>query len=70
VRKQLATDIPGAEWRKRLDAAKLKACGFHPAVGELHGKKLAATIEFSQALGNRNLSIRSLAPRAASRATS
>jgi sugar phosphate isomerase/epimerase len=53
---------PGAEWRKHLDAAKLKACGFHHTLGELQGDKLAATIEFNQAIGNRNLIIRSLAP--------
>jgi sugar phosphate isomerase/epimerase len=53
---------PGAEWRKHLDAAKLKACGFHHTLGELQGEKLAATIEFNQAIGNRNLIIRSLAP--------
>ena len=53
---------PGPEWRKHLDAAKLKACGFHHTLGELQGEKLAATIEFNQAIGNRNLIIRSLAP--------
>jgi sugar phosphate isomerase/epimerase len=53
---------PGAEWRKHLDAAKLKACGFHHTLSELQGDKLAATIEFNQAVGNRNLIIRSLAP--------
>jgi len=53
---------PGAEWRKYLDAAKLKACGFHHTLGELQGDRLAATIEFNQAIGNRNLIIRSLAP--------
>jgi len=53
---------PGAEWRKYLDAAKLKACGFHHTLGELQGDKLAPTIEFNQAIGNRNLIIRSLAP--------
>ena len=52
---------PGAEWRKHLDAAKLKACGFHHTLAELQGEKLAATIEFNQAIGNRNLIIRSLA---------
>ncbi len=51
---------PGAEWRKRLDAARLKACGFHHTLGELQGDKLPATIEFNQAIGNRNLIIRSL----------
>jgi len=53
---------PGAEWRKHLDAAQLKACGFHHTLSELQGDKLAATIEFNQAIGNRNLIIRSLAP--------
>jgi sugar phosphate isomerase/epimerase len=53
---------PGAEWRKHLDAAKLRACGFHHTLAELQGEKLAATIEFNQAIGNRNLIIRSLAP--------
>jgi sugar phosphate isomerase/epimerase len=51
----------GAEWRKHLDGAKLKACGFHHTLAELQGEKLAATIEFNQAIGNRNLIIRSLA---------
>jgi hypothetical protein len=53
---------PGTEWRKHLDAAQLKACGFHHTLGELQGEKLAGTIEFNQAIGNRNLIIRSLAP--------
>ena len=53
---------PGTEWRKHLDAAKLKACGFHHTLGELQGEKLAATVEFNQAVDNRNLIIRSLAP--------
>jgi sugar phosphate isomerase/epimerase len=53
---------PGTEWRKHLDAAKLKACGFHHTLGELQGDKLAATVEFNQAIGNRHLIIRSLAP--------
>jgi sugar phosphate isomerase/epimerase len=52
----------GAEWRKYLDAAKLKPCGFHHRLDELQGDKLAATIEFNQAIGNRNLIIRSLSP--------
>jgi len=50
----------GAEWRKHLDAAKLKACGFHHRLDELQGDKIAATVEFNQAVGNRNLIIRSL----------
>ena len=53
---------PGTEWRKHLDAARLKACGFHHTLGELQGDKLAATIEFNLGVGNRNLIIRSLAP--------
>jgi sugar phosphate isomerase/epimerase len=52
----------GAEWRTHLDAAGLKACGFHHRLDELQGDKLAATIEFNKAIGNRNLIIRSLAP--------
>lgn len=50
----------GAEWRKHLDAAKLKPCGFHHRLDELQGDKLAATVAFNQAIGNRNLIIRSL----------
>jgi sugar phosphate isomerase/epimerase len=50
----------GAEWRKWLDEAKLKACGFHHSFNELKGDKLQAAIEFNQAIGNRNLIIRSL----------
>jgi sugar phosphate isomerase/epimerase len=53
---------PGTEWRKHLDANKLKACGFHHTLQELQGDKLAATIEFNQAIGNDKLIIRSLAP--------
>lgn len=56
-----AFKVPGPEWRKHLDAAKLKACGFHHTLAELQGEKLAATIEFNQAIGNRHLIIRSLA---------
>jgi sugar phosphate isomerase/epimerase len=52
----------GEEWRKRLDESRLKACGFHHTLGELQGEKLAATVEFNQAIDNRNLIIRSLAP--------
>jgi sugar phosphate isomerase/epimerase len=52
---------PGAEWRKHLDAARLKACGFHHTLAELQGDRLGATMEFNQAIGNRNLIIRSLA---------
>ncbi len=51
----------GAEWRKHLDASRLKACGFHHRLDELQGDKLAATIEFNEAVGNRNLIVRSLA---------
>src|SRR5438093_8291242 len=50
----------GAEWRKHLDAAKLKACGFHHPLADLQGDKLAATVAFNQAIGNRNLIVRSL----------
>ena len=50
----------GVEWRKYLDAAKLKACGFHHRLDELQGDKISATVEFNQAIGNRNLIIRSL----------
>ena len=39
---------------------KLKACGFHHRLDELQGDKLAATVEFNQAIGNRNLIVRSL----------
>ena len=52
----------GAEWKGYLDAAKLKPCGFHHRLSELQGEKLAASVEFNQAIGNRNLIIRSLAP--------
>jgi len=53
---------PGTEWRKYLDAAKLKPCGFHHLIDELQGDKLARTIEFNQAIGNRNVIIRWLPP--------
>jgi sugar phosphate isomerase/epimerase len=52
----------GADWRKHLDAAKLKPCGFHHTLAELQGDKLAASIEFNQAIGNGNLIIRSFPP--------
>jgi sugar phosphate isomerase/epimerase len=52
----------GAEWKGHLDAARLRACGFHHTLAELSGDKLAACVEFNQAIGNRNLIIRSLAP--------
>jgi sugar phosphate isomerase/epimerase len=52
----------GPEWKTHLDAAHLKACGFHHTLAELQGDKLAASVEFNQAIGNRNLIIRSLAP--------
>ena len=52
----------GAEWKGYLDAAKLRACGFHHRLSELQGDTLAASVEFNQAIGNRNLIIRSLAP--------
>jgi len=50
----------GSEWKQHLDAAGLKACGFHHTLAELQGDKLAASVEFDQAIGNRNLIIRSL----------
>jgi sugar phosphate isomerase/epimerase len=49
----------GVEWRKHLDAAKLKPCGFHERLDELQGDKLSATVEFNQAIGNLNLILRS-----------
>ena len=52
----------GAEWKTLLTAANLKAAGFHHSLPELRGDKLQQTIEFNQALGNRNLIIRSLPP--------
>lgn len=52
----------GAEWKGYLDAARLKPCGFHHRLSELQGDTLAASVEFNQAIGNRNLIIRSLAP--------
>jgi sugar phosphate isomerase/epimerase len=52
----------GAEWKTALDVAKLKPAGFHHTLAELRAEKLNATIEFNQALGNRNLIIRSLPP--------
>jgi sugar phosphate isomerase/epimerase len=51
---------PGPEWRKHLNAVGLKACGFHHSLDELRGDKLKTSIEFNQAIGNRNLIIRSL----------
>ena len=52
----------GAEWKAALDAAKLKAAGFHHNLTDLFPDKLNATIEFNKALGNQNLIIRSLPP--------
>jgi len=52
----------GPEWKTWLDDANLKACGFHHRLSELQGEQLAASVEFNQAIGNRNLIIRSLAP--------
>jgi sugar phosphate isomerase/epimerase len=52
----------GAEWRSHLDAAHLKACGFHHRLEELQGEQLATSVDFNQAIGNRNLIVRSLAP--------
>jgi sugar phosphate isomerase/epimerase len=51
-----------AEWKTHLDAAGLKACGFHHTLAELTGDKLAESVAFNQAIGNRNLIIRSLKP--------
>jgi sugar phosphate isomerase/epimerase len=51
----------GAEWKAALGAAGLKPAGFHHHFADLRGDKLAATIEFNKALGNRNLIVRSLA---------
>src|SRR5205085_1849552 len=50
----------GAEWKTALAAANLKAAGFHHSLPELRGDKLQQTIDFNQAIGNRNLVIRSL----------
>jgi len=50
----------GTEWRTYLRDAGLQACGFHHRFDELQGDKLQASIEFNQAIGNRNLIIRSL----------
>ncbi len=50
----------GTDWKKYLDEAKLKVCGFHHSMNELRGDKLKASIEFNQTIGNRNLIIRSL----------
>jgi sugar phosphate isomerase/epimerase len=55
-----AFGLPGPTWRQHLDAAKLKACGFHQRLDELRGDKLAATIAFNKAIGNENLIVRSL----------
>jgi sugar phosphate isomerase/epimerase len=52
----------GKEWRAHLDGAGLKACGFHHTLDELQGDKLSASIDFNEAIGNRNLIIRSLTP--------
>jgi sugar phosphate isomerase/epimerase len=51
---------PGKEWQAHLSAAGLKACGFHHRFEDLQGDRLPAAIEFNQAIGNRNLIIRSL----------
>ena len=50
----------GPEWKAHLEAAGLKACGFHHRLSELQGDALAASVQFNQAIGNRNLIIRSL----------
>jgi hypothetical protein len=53
---------PGPEWRAHLAAAGMRACGFHHRLSELQGDKLAESVAFNEAIGNRNLIIRSLAP--------
>jgi sugar phosphate isomerase/epimerase len=53
---------PGPEWRAHLAAAGLRACGFHHRLSELQGDKLADSVAFNEAIGNRNLIIRSLRP--------
>jgi sugar phosphate isomerase/epimerase len=53
---------PGPEWRAHLAAAGLRACGFHHRLSELQGDKLAESVAFNEAIGNRNLIIRSLRP--------
>jgi sugar phosphate isomerase/epimerase len=50
----------GTEWRGWLGATKLRACGFHHSWQELQGDRLKQAIEFNQAIGNKNLIIRSL----------
>jgi sugar phosphate isomerase/epimerase len=50
----------GASWKKFLDDAGLRACGFHHHFADLQGDALEPTIAFNQAIGNRNLIIRSL----------
>jgi sugar phosphate isomerase/epimerase len=50
----------GAEWKTHLDAAGLRACGFHHRLSELQGDTLAASVEFNRVIANRNLIIRSL----------
>jgi sugar phosphate isomerase/epimerase len=52
----------GPEWKGYLEAANLKPCGFHHHLVDLQGDKLAKSVEFNQAIGNRNLIIRSLPP--------
>jgi sugar phosphate isomerase/epimerase len=52
----------GAEWKTQLDAAGLEACGFHHNLAELQGDKLAESVAFNKAIGNRNLIIRWLPP--------
>lgn len=52
----------GAQWAGWLAAARLRACGFHHRLSELQGDLLAKSVEFNQAIGNRNLIIRSLEP--------
>ena len=53
---------PGAEWRKTSTRRSSRPAGSTTPSSELQGDTLAATIEFNQAIGNRNLIVRSLAP--------
>jgi sugar phosphate isomerase/epimerase len=52
----------GGEWEGHLEAAGLRACGFHHTLEELQGDKLAASVEFNHTIGNRNLILRWLPP--------
>ncbi|HZS08697.1 MAG TPA: TIM barrel protein [Blastocatellia bacterium] len=50
----------GQEWHGWLQTTGLRACGFHHRLEELRGDQLQKSIEFNQAIGNKNLIIRSL----------